>query len=141
MSDTKDTPASAVSENWVQITSVFAGDCIPLNAFVTVSYSNANLAAGSVGVGCPGAAAPPDQPAPVGTTNSLTFRLAHRATGSLHTITASLKNAGARVTGDSVGSVSIGNPCSVVITGVELVNGSYTLEASNPLAGTLDTSK
>jgi hypothetical protein len=142
MADIKDPAASAVSENWVQITSVYAGDCIPLSAVITVSYSNANLAAGTVGLGCQGALAPPDQPAPIGTTGSMSFRVSHRSVAAGHAITATLKNAGAAVTSDSVSPVSIGNPCSIIITGLQdVVRGFYTLDATAPLAGTFDRSK
>ena len=142
MSDSKPAAPSAVAENWVHVASVFPGDCIPLNAFISVTYSNANLAGGAVGLECGGAPAPPDQPVAAGTAGPLTFRLAHRATGSGHTITAVLKNGGVRVTAEPVSPVSIGNPCAIIITGLEeVVDGFYTRDLHSPLTGTFDPSK
>src|SRR3954447_1388935 len=106
---------SAVTENYVRITSLYSGDCIPLNVFVQVSYSNANLEGGGVGLGCGGALAPPDQPVAKGTTGSLTFKLGHGRVGSGHTVTASLKSWGVVVSSDSVSPISVGNPCSVSV--------------------------
>jgi hypothetical protein len=142
MADVKVAPASAVTENYVRITSLYAGDCIPLNAFVQISYSNANLEGGGVGLGCGGAMAPPDQPVAKGTSGSLTFKLGHGRVASGHTVTASLKDWGVVVSSDSVGSISIGNPCSVSITVQDRIDsGFYTLDASRPLDGVFDPTK
>jgi hypothetical protein len=142
MADAAPATPSAVTENYVRITSLYAGDCIPLNVFVQVSYSNGNLEGGGVGLACGGAVAPPDQPVAKGTSGSLTFKLGHGRVASGHTVTAALKNWGVPVINDSVGSISIGNPCSVSITVQDRIeSGFYTVDANRPLDGKFDPTK
>src|SRR5436190_1409997 len=141
MADPKDTAApSAVPANWVHIVNVSSGDCIPPTFIVTVSYGT-TLGAAKVGVECPGAPTPGPvaAPAPGGTAK---FTLVHGVTGGGHTITAALRNREVWVAGDSVGSVGVGNPCPLIISGTQgLVDGLPAVDASKPLAGTFDASR
>jgi hypothetical protein len=125
-------------ENRVWFTNVSPGQCIPLGFTVQVTYTNANLANGTVGVSCGGATASADQSAPVGT-GSLSFALNHAAAVNGHTITASLKNNNVHVTGGSAGPVNIANPCPIVVGVGEMVGGMRVIGTAAELSGTYNS--
>jgi hypothetical protein len=143
MADPKDTAApSAVPQNWVHISNVSPGDCIPRDFEVTVSYSNVNLPDATVGINCPGSPTPPPVMVPPGPPDSKPFSLTHMVAASGHTISAALRSGGVFVTGHTVSPVGIGNPCPLKISGLErIVDGLPAVDANRPLAGTFDASK
>jgi hypothetical protein len=141
MPEFPDTTPVPTNMNAVRITSVVSGDCIGLEADVTVSYSNVNLNPASIGLGCTGAAAPGDQAVGFGS-GTRTFHLVHGAAAAGHTLTADLKQNGVPFTSDSVGPVGIGNPCPIDIGDLGgPLDGLSTLDPTKPLAGTFDVSK
>jgi hypothetical protein len=127
--------------NWVKITNVAPGECIPLEFSATVDYSDVNVNPAAVGLGCAGAA-PPDQGVGLGS-GTLTFLLTHGGAAAGHTLTAALKAAGGvAVVSDTVSPVGIGNPCPIVIGGTDGVwRGLPVLDPTQPLAGTFDAKR
>lgn len=130
-----------ITINAVRITSVAAGDCIGLEADISVSFSNVNLNNASVGVSCAGAGAPADQPVGIGS-GTCTFHLVHGAAASGHTITCELKQNGTVIASDSVGPVGIGNPCPISTDQHgDLLPGLPSLDPKKPLTGKFDATK
>jgi hypothetical protein len=125
--------------NWVRITNVYPGDCIPLIAGIQVDYSNESVEEGKVGLGCGGAQAPPDQNVGKGTTGTLTFKLEHPATGAGHTLSAALKGKGVQVP-DSVSPVNVGNPCPIKFDPLlpPAPNGMPSQDPNKPSSGTFE---
>jgi hypothetical protein len=132
-------PAS--TENTVKITNVSPGDCIPLNFSVRVSYTNANGVGGTVAVACDGVAAMPSSSPAIGPSGVLSFAISHAAAASNHTVTATLTHPGSVAT-DSVAAVGVGNPCPIIIGGIDgMFEGLPAINPANALGGTFDTSK
>lgn len=130
----------AIAYNKVQITNVAPWDCVPLVATVNVSYTNANGVNGVVSLACGSANAVPDQPA-AGPSGNLTFTLTHVTAGSGHTLEAVLKHGGVAVANWPVSPVGIGNPCAIVVEGVDgAYDGLPALGAAAALSGTYDQS-
>jgi hypothetical protein len=129
-------------ENRVMITNVGPGECIPLIFDLTVAFQNSTVPDGKTGAGCGAAGAPADKNAPPGN-GTHTFRLTHAATGSNHTISAALKNgAGVQVTGCTVGSIGIGNPCPIVFNpDGGPIGGLPGLIPNANVSGTFDSEK
>ena len=138
MSDSKNPPPGPGTSNWVEIISVYPGDCIGLSAQVWVDYSNATTVALAVGLGCGGAGTPPDQMVGPGT-GTCKFLLNHTAAATGHTVTATLKQRASVLAADSVSPVGIGNPCPVSVSGIgEIAYGFPSVSLQKPLSGTFD---
>jgi hypothetical protein len=141
MPNPSDGPAPIpVPTNWVKITNVAPGECIPLEFSATVDYSDVSVNPAAVGLACAGAA-PPDQGVGLGS-DTLTFHLIHGGAAAGHSLTAALKTAaGVAVVSDTVSPVGVGNPCPITINTDGVLAGLPALDPTGPVAGTFDATK